>query len=236
MSSRIRRLRTVIDAPPPAVRTRLFTFMNPCASLSPASSESESESPESSSEFWFFASASSSSFAPSSRVSLNFFSSSRFFAASSLSFSARSNLSTTREYSEASKPLYRSRFCSNPSRTSSCTNSSGAMSAFDFLALTARGRSTQSFLLCVIAPQFSHAPLRNLVAWNVFTPRLYHDPDAPSPSFLSTSFHAFWCFRPFFCSRYHGAAAMNCGMCGLISLPSSSRSAGARPACTWVWV
>ena len=106
------------------------------------------------------------------------------------------------------------------------------MSLCDFFAFTARGRSTQSFLLCVIAPQFSHAPFRNFVAWNVFTPRLYHDPDAPSPSFLSTSFHAFWCFRPFFCSRYHGAAAMNCGMCGLISLPSSSRSAGARPACS----
>jgi len=34
-----------------------------------------------------------------------------------------------------------------------------------------------------------------------------------------------------FWEMYQGAAAMNCGMCGLISLPSSSWSAGARPAC-----
>jgi len=30
--------------------------------------------------------------------------------------------------------------------------------------------------------------------------------------------------------KYQGAAAMYCGMCGLISLPSSSTAAGARPA------
>ena len=54
-----------------------------------------------------------------------------------------------------------------------------------------RGRSTQSFFLWVMAPQFSHAPLRNLVAWKVLTPRLYQ-----SPPSSDVRLNAFWCFRP----------------------------------------
>ena len=40
--------------------------------------------------------------------------------------------------------------------------------------------SKQSFFLCVMAPQFSHAPFRYLVVMEFsFTPLLYHSPDGP---------------------------------------------------------
>ena len=96
MSSRIRRLRTVMDAPPPADRTRFFTSMNPSVSASAAlASSSESELLEaSSSDAKSFSSAGTS---PSSTLlALRYArSSSRFLATSALSASARSYLSTT---------------------------------------------------------------------------------------------------------------------------------------------
>mmetsp|Transcript_15158 Transcript_15158/g.51179 ORF Transcript_15158/g.51179 Transcript_15158/m.51179 type:complete len:281 (-) Transcript_15158:684-1526(-) len=107
-------------------------------------------------------------------------------------------------------------------------NSSGRMSSPVYLAPLARGRSRQSLALCVIAPQLGQAPLRYEVAAAFFWPRTYH---WSMPATASFCLELRWCLRPGApWLRYQGALAMNSGMCGLISRPSSSTSAGSVPA------
>lgn len=100
----------------------------------------------------------------------------------------------------------------------SSTFSSAAMFFPVHLAPLLRGRSMQSRVLCAAEPQFSHAPLRYLVAWYTLAPRSYQVLVSVTPSFQLR-----WCFSdgPSF-DRYHGALAMNWGMCGLMAFPSSS--------------
>ena len=168
MSSRIRRFRTVI-------RVFVSSFC-PTASAASAylswSSSSSSLLPKSSSRpspFSFPAFATRRTAARSVVVRLSI-SSSRSFcrAASTASYS-----SYTRLCSAGSYPFHLSRFASYPVATS-CTTSSAAMSRFVNLAPFFRGRSRQSCRLCVIAPQFSHAPLRYFFAAGpAFAPRSY---------------------------------------------------------------
>lgn len=70
--------------------------------------------------------------------------------------------------SVGSYPFQRSLFPSKSSARLGWECSSGAISTPEYFAKTFLGRSKQSFFLCVIAPQFSHAPFRNLVAILVY--------------------------------------------------------------------
>ena len=110
-----------------------------------------------------------------------------------------------------------------------------------------RGRSRQSCFLCVIAPQFSHAPLRYFLAADpALAPRSYQLSSLLEE--LSYSGCQWWFNEGAPVSRYHGACEMysrirkfeyyallhaqghSRGIWGLIGLPSSSRAAGAVPA------
>ena len=179
MSSRMRRFHTVIDAPPPAVRTRLFTFMKPCASASPTLAPASSASSESGMR------------RRNPRLAGD-------VALAAVRLGVRAlELSLLRRFFFELFPALES---------IDDAGIVGRVEAVVAVALlveieidgrldelvggdvlvrlglsTFLGRSRQSLRLCVIDPQFSHAPLQNLVAWNVLTPRLYHSPPSFSP-------------------------------------------------------
>ena len=120
------------------------------------------------------------------------------------------------------------------------TISSGAMSSPDFHAdfFVDRGRSTQSFSLWVVAPQFLHEPFLK-VFWVWLSSILLCDcnfwfiiwSDSDRDRKWS-DFWILWCFNvgPLF-PRYHGTFVMKSGLCGLIIFPSWSRSGAISPLC-----
>ena len=101
--------------------------------------------------------------------------------------------------------------------------SSGRMSVLVITAPTRRGRSTHEHASCVIAPQFVHAPLLNVLAWNAGCMRLAYA-SSSSRSDADSGRARRWCRRDGapFTPKYQGVRTMYCGISGLISLACSS--------------
>ena len=101
--------------------------------------------------------------------------------------------------------------------------SSGRMPVLVTTAPTRRGRSTHEHASCVIAPQFVHAPLLNVLAWSAGCMRLAYA-SSSSRSDAGSRRTRRWCRRngaPF-TPKYQGVRTMYYGISGLISLPCSS--------------
>ena len=107
--------------------------------------------------------------------------------------------------------------------------SSGRMFALVTTAPTRRGRSTHEHASRVIAAQFVHAPLLNVLAWNAGCMRLaYASSSSRSDAGSRRARH--WCRRDGapFTPKYQGVRTMHCGTSGLISLACSSNKGVSR--------